>query len=254
MTLELEVSKVFILMGSYWVKYIFFELKKYRGIIFHETEERYKIWRGINLLLQIWHKEFEKIWLEHLKVSKIFILMCSYWVKYTLIELKKNRGIIFHETEEKYKIWRGIKLLLQNWHQEFDKIWPLHLKVSKIFILMGSYWVKYILFELKKKRGIIFHETEERYKIWGGIDLSFHSWHKQSDKFWPEYSKISKVFILMDSFWAIVSAKKSIEELSFMKLKENAKFGEKLTCCLKICIRNLRKFDPCTWKSQKFSF
>ena len=160
--LHLKVSKIFILMGSYWVKYIFFELKKYRGIIFHETEERYKIWRGINLLLQIWHKEFDKIWPEHLKVSKIFILMGSYWVKYILFELKKNREIIFHETEciflEKCKIWRGINLLLKNWHKEFDKIWPLHLKVSKIFILMGSYWVKYILFDIKKNRGIIFHE------------------------------------------------------------------------------------------------
>ena len=152
------------------------------------------------------------------------------------------------------KFWEESTCCLKIRHKEFDIIWPLHLKVSKIFILMGSYWVKYILFELKKKRGIIFDETEERYKIWGGIDLSFPNWHKQSDKFWPEYSKISKVFILMDSFWAIVSAKKSIEELSFMKLKKNAIFGEKLTCWLKIGIRNLTKFDPCTWKSQKFSF
>ena len=27
--------------------YILFELKKYRGVIFHETEEGHKIWRGI---------------------------------------------------------------------------------------------------------------------------------------------------------------------------------------------------------------
>ena len=33
-------------------KYILLELKKYRGVIFHETEERYKIWRGIDLLFQ----------------------------------------------------------------------------------------------------------------------------------------------------------------------------------------------------------
>ena len=26
------------------------------------------------------------------------------------------RGIIFHETEEGFKIWRGIELLFQNWH------------------------------------------------------------------------------------------------------------------------------------------
>ena len=41
---------------------------------------------------------------------------------------------------------------------------PSTRKVSKIFILMGSFWAKYILFELKKYRGMIFHETEEEYK------------------------------------------------------------------------------------------
>ena len=48
-------------------------------------------------------------------------------------------------------------------------------KVSKVFILMGSFSAKYILFELKKYRGIIFHETEEGCKTWRGIDLSFQN-------------------------------------------------------------------------------
>ena len=48
-------------MGSFWAKYILFELKKYRGVIFYETEEGYKIWRGIDLSFQNWHKEFDKI-------------------------------------------------------------------------------------------------------------------------------------------------------------------------------------------------
>ena len=51
--------------------------------------------------------------------------------------------------------------------------YDLSTQVSKILILMGSFWAKYILFELKKNRGIIFHETEEGYKIWRGIDSSF---------------------------------------------------------------------------------
>ena len=169
-------------MGSLWAKYTFFELKKYRGIIFHETEERYKIWRGIDLLFQNWHKEVDKIWPEHSKVSKTVILMGSFWPKYILFELKKYRGIIFHETEEGYKIWKGIDFSFQIGHKEFDKIWSEHLKVSKIFILMSSFWAKYILFELKKYRGIIFHETEEGYKIWRGVDLSFQNSHKEFDK------------------------------------------------------------------------
>ena len=128
-------------MGSFWAKYILFELKKYRGVIFHDSEEGYKIWRGIDLSFQNWHKEFDKFWPEQSKVSKIFNLMRSFWAKYKLFELKKYRGVIFHETEEGCKIWRGIDLF-QNWHKEFNKVWPEHLKVSKIFILMGSFWAK----------------------------------------------------------------------------------------------------------------
>ena len=131
-------------------KYLIFDLKKYRRVVFHETEEGYKIWRGIDLSFQNWHKEFDKFWPEHSKVSKIFTLMGSFWAKYILFELKRYRGVIFHETEEGYKIWRGIDLLFQNWQKECDKFWPEHSKVSKIFTLMGSFWAKYIFFELKK--------------------------------------------------------------------------------------------------------
>ena len=48
---------------------------------------------------------------------------------------------------------------------------------------MGSFWAKYILFEIKKYRRIIFHETEEGYKIWRGADFSFQNWHTEFDKF-----------------------------------------------------------------------
>ena len=67
---------------------------------------------------------------------------------------------------------------------------PSTWKSKKIFTLIGSFWAKYILFELKNYRGVIFHETEEGYKIWRGIDLSFQNWHKEFDKFWPEHSKV----------------------------------------------------------------
>ena len=170
---HLNVSKIFTLMCSFWAKYKLFELKKYRGVIFHETEEGYKIWRGIDLAFQNWHKEFDKFWPEHLQVSKIFTLIGSFWAKYILFKLKKYRRVIFHEIEDGYKIWRGIDLSFQDWHKEFDKFWTQHSKVSKIFTLIGSFWAKYILFELKKYRGVIFHETQEGYEIWRGIDLSF---------------------------------------------------------------------------------
>ena len=45
-------------MGSFSAKYILLELKNYRGVIFHETEGGYKIWRGIDLSSKNLHKEF----------------------------------------------------------------------------------------------------------------------------------------------------------------------------------------------------
>ena len=55
--------------------------------------------------------------------------------------------------------------LKRNWiavskHVEFDKFWPKHSRVSKSFILMGSFWAKYTIFELKRYRGVIFDDTE----------------------------------------------------------------------------------------------
>ena len=103
------------------------------------------------------HKEFDKFWPELLKVPINFLLMGFFWAKYICLSLKKYRGVIFHETEEVCKIWRGINLSFQNWQKEFDKFWPEHSKISKFFILVGFFWTKYILFKLKKNRGIIFH-------------------------------------------------------------------------------------------------
>ena len=159
-----KISKIFILMDSFWAKYIYilFELKRYIGIIFNETKEGYKIWRGIDVFFQNWHKKFDKFWPDHSKVSKILNSMDTFSEKYILSELKKvyYRGLILHESEKGYKISSRIDLSFQNWHKEFDKFWPKHLKVSKMFTLLGSCQAKYILFELKKNTETNVHETE----------------------------------------------------------------------------------------------
>ena len=135
-----------------------------------------------------------------MKVSKMFTLMCSFWAKYILVELKKYIGVIFHDTEEWYKICRGINVSFQNWHEEFGRFWPEHLKVSKIFTLMGSFWTKYILFELKRYRGFIFHDTEEWSKTWRKTDLWFGKWHGEFGKFSPDHLKVSKFGRWWDPF------------------------------------------------------
>ena len=64
-----------------------------------------------------------------------------------MCELKIYWGVMCHDNEEWCKIWRGIDLSVQNWLDEF---WPEHSKTSKSCTLMGCFWPKYIMFELKK--------------------------------------------------------------------------------------------------------
>ena len=126
---------------------------------------------------------------------------------------------------------RPLKIGMSNL-MNFD---PSVRKVSKIFILMGSFWAKYILFELKKYREIIFHETEEGYKTWRGINLPFQNWHKKFDKFWSEHFKSLKMFVVIGSLWPKIYclSYKGTDELSFMTLRGYANFEEKLTGGLK---------------------
>ena len=135
-------------------------------------------------------------------------------------------------------------------------IWQIFSRALKIGILMGSFNPSLKKYELKIHREVICHDNEELlHKIWRGTYLSFQSWHEEFEKFWPEHLKVSKIFVLMDSFWAkyiLFELKKSTEELSFMKLKRDRKFGEESTCRFKIGIRNLTNFDLSTRTSQRF--
>ena len=88
-TRALESLKIGILMGSFIPKLRKYELKIHRRVICHDNEDWGKIWRGLDLSFQSWHEEFDEFWSEHFKVPKIFILICSFWAKYVLFELKK---------------------------------------------------------------------------------------------------------------------------------------------------------------------
>ena len=142
----------------------------------------------------------------------------------------------------------------QNWHKEFDKFWPEHLKVSNSFTLMGFFWAKYILLELKMHIRIAFHETEEGCKIWRGIDFV----PKLTEGIWQILIWAPKSFTnfhfngLLLSKVYVAEAKKSTQELYFMKVKSDAKFGEESTCRFKIGTRNLTSFDLSFQKFQRF--
>ena len=99
-----------------------------------------------------------------------------------MYEFKKFTGELRHGNEEWFKIWTGIELPVQNWHEEFDKFWPEHSKNSKNYTLMGCFWPKYIMFELKKYRGVMFDGTEDWCKIWRKTDLCFLKWYEEFGK------------------------------------------------------------------------
>ena len=130
--------------------------------------------------------------------------------------------------------------------KKFDNIWPEHSKVSKNFTLMGSFWAKYVFFELKKYRGVIFHDIEEWCKIWRKTDLLLGKWHEEFCKFSPEHLKVSKLELWWDPF--VQSRKcmslKFTERLCVMTMKNDAKIEEELTCQFKIDMGNFTNFDP----------
>ena len=88
-----------------------------------------------------------------------------------------------HDNEEWCKIWSEIDLSVQTCHKEFDKFWPEHSKISQICTLIDCFWPRYVIFELKNYRGVMFDGTEDWCKIWNKTDLCFLKWHEEFGKF-----------------------------------------------------------------------
>ena len=68
---------------------------------------------------------------------KIGTLMGSFYPKQKMYELKTYRMVVHYDNGEWCKIPNRIDLPVQNWHDKFNKLWPEHLKISKICTLMG---------------------------------------------------------------------------------------------------------------------
>ena len=108
LTRALKSLKICTLMGSFWTKYVMFELKKYRGVMFHDSEEWCKIWRKTNLWFGKWHEEFGKFLPEHLKVSKLGLWWDPFVQSRKCISLTFTEELYMcHDNEEWYKNWRG---------------------------------------------------------------------------------------------------------------------------------------------------
>ena len=67
-----------------------------------------------------------------------------------MYELKIQRRVLCHDNAKWCKIWRGVDLPVQNWHEEIDKFLPEHSKISKKLHFNAFFWTKHVMFELKK--------------------------------------------------------------------------------------------------------
>ena len=90
------------LMGSFWTKYIMFELKNYREVISHNTEEQCKIWSKTDFWFGKWQEEYDKSSNRALKSLKIGTLMGSFYPKLKVYKLKIYRGVICHDNDAKF--------------------------------------------------------------------------------------------------------------------------------------------------------
>ena len=128
--------------------------------------------------------------LGSLKIRTLIGFFCP---KLKMHELKIYRGVMCHDNEEWCKNWRGIDLSVQNWHEEFDEFWPEHLWIWKILTLMGFFWIKYLMFELKENyRGVMFDGSEYWWNMWRKTDLCFQKWHEEFSTFEPKQARNSK--------------------------------------------------------------
>ena len=124
------------------------------------------------------------------------------------------------------------------------------------FTPVGYFCPKYMRFELKKKRGVISHGTEQWCKIWETLILWFQKWHEELGELSSlEHPKLWKLYI--DGLFLSKADTVSVwnfQRICVMALKGVAKFKWKLTCGLKSDIRNLVNFYASSWKSKEWHF
>ena len=90
--------------------------KKYRRVIFHDTEGWCKIWRKTDLWFVKWHEEYRKFSLEHLKVSKLGL----WWDPF----IQSRKGMSLKSTEE-------LCVMTMKNDLKFEEELTCHLKIDR---------------------------------------------------------------------------------------------------------------------------
>ena len=96
-----------------------YELEIYRGVMFDENLEWYKIWTGIDLLFQNWQDKFNKDF-NWLFLTKVYNVLAKMVQRSHMFDTTVWYHM-FDTTEDWCKIWRNTDLCFQKWHGEFGK-------------------------------------------------------------------------------------------------------------------------------------
>ena len=131
------------------------------------------------------------------------------WDFYVILSSKVKNAWSWN-LQRSYKSWqwRMMQNLKRNWLVVSKLKWGISrvltraLKSLKIGTLMGSFWTKHIMFELKKYRAFMFDSTEDWCKIWRKIDLRLPKWHEEFGNFSLKHLKNLKIETLMGSFYS----------------------------------------------------
>ena len=125
--------------------------------------------------------------------SENFAFWCANFVKSTLCLSQQSTGELCHNTEEWCKIWRRTDLLLKNNMKNLANFDPT-LESLKICTLMGFFWSRSLIFQLKKYRVDHYIGLSHR-KLMQALK---EKWSVVSIMIWgiwwtsPEHSKILK--------------------------------------------------------------
>ena len=121
------------------------------------------------------------------KFTQICNLIGSFCWKYIKMSARKvQRSYVswhWRLTENLKKKWFLVSNMTRIW-------WVLIQTFKKLKNLHFDWFLLCKVFDLKKYRGVIFHDTEEWCKLCWKTDLCFQKWHEESGKFSPEHSKL----------------------------------------------------------------
>ena len=148
-TWAVESLKFCTFIGSFCPNHIIFQLKMYRTVISHGTEEwcnakfKEKLARNFKYDMRNLVNFYPTT-----QRSENFFSMGSFCPKHTRFELQKYRGFIFNDTEHWCNIWINPDFVVSTIAWGIGSTFIRELKNLKNCTLMGSFCPKHIMFHL----------------------------------------------------------------------------------------------------------